>query len=70
MERSNEILGKSRIIIVRSKNDRKIFGNPNQCLFLLKESACGKISVRNIEVRGSGRSIKFLIKMVTSLALI
>ena len=56
---SNKISGKSRVVIVRSKNDRKIFGNPNQCLSLLNESIFGKISVRNIEVRGNGRSIKF-----------
>ena len=36
--KSNEISGKSRVVIVKSKNDRKIFGNRNQCLSLLTVS--------------------------------
>ena len=40
-ERSNEGLSKSRIVIIRIKNDWKIFSNPKQCLSILKNSVFG-----------------------------
>ena len=61
-KRSNIRSGKSRIVIIRSKNDRKIFGNPKQNLSLLKNSVFGNVVIKYIEVRGNGRSVKFEVR--------
>ena len=51
--------GKKRVIIVRAKSDKKIFGNPSICKKILHESVFGKLNIEEIDVRGNGRSIKF-----------
>ena len=60
--RPNECSGKSRIVIIRSKNDRKIFSNPKQCLRLLKNSVFGNVVFKDVEVRGNERSVKFEVR--------
>ena len=49
---SNKNSGKSRVVIIRSKTDWKIFGNPKQCLSYLKNSVFGEVVTKGIEVRG------------------
>ena len=59
---SNECSGKSRVVIIRSKNDRKIFSNPKQCLNILKNSVFGNVVFKDVEVRGNGRSVKLEVR--------
>ena len=54
-----ELQGKKRIIIIRGKDDKRIFSKPSICQKILGDSIFGKM-----KIWGNGLSIKFEINMV------
>ena len=64
----HQITGKTdfRIVIVRCKDDRKVFMNPSKNLKMINNSIFRDHIINDsdgIEVRGNGRSLKFKIKL-------
>ena len=66
LQSDHQIQGKTdyRIVIVRSKDDRKVFMNPSKNLKMIKNSTFRDHIINDsddIEVRRNGRSLKFKI---------